>query len=147
MDFRCKISALKEEIIVEQLLRIHDPDGRWLDSEMLLQEVETILSFVLQNDVSSLHHLRFNSTINLSRCFTVTMTVPIKFQVSKPSLAENIMTNIEFFESTETLPYAISRISVQVNRSSSFLSKSILPKTGNPESLEVADVLSMQGGN
>uniref|UniRef100_A0A1J3E422 Sieve element occlusion N-terminal domain-containing protein n=1 Tax=Noccaea caerulescens TaxID=107243 RepID=A0A1J3E422_NOCCA len=58
----------------------------------------------------------------------MTMTMPIKFQVSKPFLAENIMTNIEVFESTETLPYAISRISVQVNRSS-FLSKSILQKS------------------
>lgn len=53
MNFRSNISALNEEIIVDQLLLSHDPDGRWLDSEMLLQEIETILSFVLQYDVSS----------------------------------------------------------------------------------------------
>ncbi|CAA7058304.1 unnamed protein product [Microthlaspi erraticum] len=92
MNFRSKISALKEDIIVEHLLRSHDPDGRWLDSETLLQEVETILSFVLQNNVSS----------------------PLHFQVPKPLLAENFMSNIEVFESKETLPYAISRISVQM---------------------------------
>jgi hypothetical protein len=62
MNFRRDISALNEDIIVEQLLRSHDPDGRWLDSEMLLQEVETILSFVLQNDVSYIHPLGSNSS-------------------------------------------------------------------------------------
>ncbi|KAL9311011.1 Protein SIEVE ELEMENT OCCLUSION C [Arabidopsis thaliana] len=84
MNFRRDISALNEDIIVEQLLRSHDPDGRWLDSEMLLQEVETILSFVLQNDVS------------------------------RPLLTENCITTIEVFDSKETLPYAIFRISVQM---------------------------------
>ncbi|CAH2065993.1 unnamed protein product [Thlaspi arvense] len=84
MNFRSDVSALSEDIIVERLLRSHDPDGRWIDSEMLLQEVETILSFVLENDIS------------------------------KPLLTENRMTNIEVFESKETLPYAISRISVQM---------------------------------
>ncbi|XP_023643866.1 protein SIEVE ELEMENT OCCLUSION C [Capsella rubella] len=84
MNFRSDISALNEDIIVEQLLRSHDPDGRWLDSEMLLQEVETILSFVLQNDVS------------------------------RPLMTENCITNVQVFDSKETLPYAISRISVQM---------------------------------
>ncbi|CAH8346712.1 unnamed protein product [Eruca vesicaria subsp. sativa] len=51
MDSTRSISALNEDIIVEQLLRTHDPDGRWIDSEMLLQEVEAILSFVLESDV------------------------------------------------------------------------------------------------
>ncbi|XP_020889984.1 protein SIEVE ELEMENT OCCLUSION C [Arabidopsis lyrata subsp. lyrata] len=84
MNFRSDISALNEDIIVEQLLRSHDPDGRWLDSEMLLQEVETILSFVLQDDVSM------------------------------PLMTENCITNIVVSESKETLPYAITRISVQM---------------------------------
>ncbi|XP_010415366.1 PREDICTED: protein SIEVE ELEMENT OCCLUSION C [Camelina sativa] len=84
MNFRSDISALNEDIIVEQLLRSHDPDGRWLDSEMLLQEVETILSFVLQNDVP------------------------------RPLMTENCITNVQVFDSKETLPYAISRISVQM---------------------------------
>ncbi|KAL1207351.1 Protein SIEVE ELEMENT OCCLUSION C [Cardamine amara subsp. amara] len=84
MNFRSNICALNEEIIVEQLLRSHDPDGRWLDSEMLLQEVETILSFVLQNNVSM------------------------------PLMTENCLTNIEVFDSKETLPYTISRISIQM---------------------------------
>ncbi|XP_009105329.1 protein SIEVE ELEMENT OCCLUSION C [Brassica rapa] len=84
MDSTSSISALTEDIIVEQILRTHDPDGRWIDSKTLLQEVEAILSFVLQSDVS------------------------------KPLLTENCMTDIEVFESKETLPYAISRISVQM---------------------------------
>lgn len=53
MDSTMNISALNEDIIVEQLLRTHDPDGRWIDSKTLLQEVEAILSFVLECDVSS----------------------------------------------------------------------------------------------
>ncbi|KAF2606387.1 hypothetical protein F2Q68_00046043, partial [Brassica cretica] len=78
------ISSLNEDIIVEQLLRTHDSDGRWIDSKALLQEVEAILSFVLESDVS------------------------------QPLPTENCMTNIEVFDSKETLPYAISRISVQM---------------------------------
>lgn len=53
MNSTMNISALNEDIIVEQLLRTHDPDGRWIDSKTLLQEVEAILSFVLESDVSS----------------------------------------------------------------------------------------------
>ncbi|KAG2321943.1 hypothetical protein Bca52824_015156 [Brassica carinata] len=84
MNYASSISALNEDIIVEQLLRTHDPDGRWIDSKTLLQEVEAILSFVLESDVS------------------------------KPLLTGNCMTDIEVFDSKETLPYAISRISVQM---------------------------------
>lgn len=101
MNFRSNTSALNEDIIVYQLLHTHDPDGRWLDSEMLLQEVETILSFVRQNDVRSI------------------ITMPLNFQVSTPLLTEDCITNIEVSESKETLPYAISRISVQVTDISS----------------------------
>ncbi|ESQ28504.1 hypothetical protein EUTSA_v10019754mg [Eutrema salsugineum] len=72
MNFQSDISALNQDIIVERLLRSHDPDGRWVDSDMLLQDI------------------------------------------SKPLLTENCMTNFEVFESKETIPYAISRISVQM---------------------------------
>ncbi|VVA90981.1 unnamed protein product [Arabis nemorensis] len=96
MNFRSNISALNEDIIVDQLLHSHDPDGRWLDSEMLLQEVETILSFVRQNNVRS------------------TIKMPLNFQVSTPLLTEDCITNIEVSESKEPLPYAVSRISVQM---------------------------------
>lgn len=64
------ISSLNEDIIVEQLLRTHDSDGRWIDSKALLQEVEAILSFVLESDVSSpLHPL---GLFYLSRCLPIT---------------------------------------------------------------------------
>lgn len=56
MNSPMNISALNEDIIVEQLLRTHDPDGRWIDSKTLLQEVEAILSFILESDVSSPFH-------------------------------------------------------------------------------------------
>ncbi|WZZ68274.1 hypothetical protein YC2023_079644 [Brassica napus] len=108
----------RSHIIVEQLLRTHDSDGRWIDSKALLQEVEAILSFVLESDVS------------------------------QPLPTENCMTNIEVFDSKETLPYAISRISVQVT-DHLFLLKYILlikmPGSRDLETLEVADALSMHG--
>lgn len=56
MNSTRSISSLNEDIIVEQILRTHDPDGRWIDSKTLLQEVEAILSFVLETDVSSPLH-------------------------------------------------------------------------------------------
>lgn len=113
MNFPSDISALNEDIIVEQLLLRHDPDGRWLDSEMLLQEVETILSFVLNSDVSSpsLGSLILQKLVSNA----LPITMPLNFQVTMPLLTENCITNIVVSESKETLPYAISRISVQVN--------------------------------
>lgn len=74
--------------------------------------------------------------------------MPLNFQVSQPLPTENCMTNIEVFDSKETLPYAISRISVQVT-DHLFLLKYILlikmPGSRDLETLEVADALSMHG--
>ncbi|XP_010556246.1 PREDICTED: protein SIEVE ELEMENT OCCLUSION C-like [Tarenaya hassleriana] len=85
--FWSSLSVLNEDTLMQSLLLGHVPDGRWLDSEMMLQEVENIMHIALENEVSS-----------------------------PPMSSEtwNCISGIEVVESVETLPCTISRVSLQM---------------------------------
>ena len=44
-------SYLDDEILIKKLLLSHDPDGRRLDSEMLLSAVENIMFYATTSEV------------------------------------------------------------------------------------------------
>ncbi|KAJ7957670.1 Sieve element occlusion [Quillaja saponaria] len=47
----CSHSTTEEDILIRKLLLMHDPDGRWLDSELLLHAVEKIMLYASTSEV------------------------------------------------------------------------------------------------
>ncbi|WCJ38599.1 Protein SIEVE ELEMENT OCCLUSION C [Euphorbia peplus] len=48
-------SSLEDEFLVRKILLTHDPDGRHLDSELLLTAIENVLNYTAQSQIRSFH--------------------------------------------------------------------------------------------